>query len=77
MIRIYIIGVLILLVAIIANIIVSKFGIATWYDFLNNFTKNQPNNFSIIDYLWLFLIYPFTLGLGYLIGDYISNFILR
>jgi uncharacterized protein YneF (UPF0154 family) len=77
MVRLYIIGVSILLVAIICNFIVSKIGIASWYDFLENIAKNEPNNFSLIDYLWLFLLYPLCLGLGYLLGDYISNLIFR
>jgi uncharacterized protein YneF (UPF0154 family) len=77
MVRLYIIGVSILLVAIICNFIVSKIGIASWYDFLENIAKNEPNNLSLIDYLWLFLLYPLCLGLGYLLGDYISNLIFR
>ncbi len=75
MVRLYIIGVSILLLAIICNVIVSKLGIASWYDFLENITKNEPNNLSLIDYLWLFLLYPLCLALGYLLGDYISNLI--
>ena len=77
MVRLYIIGVSILLVAILCNFIISKLGIASWYDFLNNLTKNEPNNLSAIDYLWLFLLYPICLGLGYLLGDFISNLILK
>jgi len=77
MVRLYIIGISILLVAIISNFIVSKLGVASWYDFLENITKNEPNNLSLIDYLWLFLLYPLCLGLGYLLGDYISNLIFR
>ena len=77
MVRLYIIGVSILLVAIICNFIVSKIGIASWYDFLEDIAKNEPNNLSLIDYIWLFLLYPLCLGLGYLLGDYISNLIFR
>ena len=77
MVRLYIIGVSILIVAILCNFIISKLGIASWYDFLNNLTKNEPNNLSVIDYLWLFLLYPIFLGLGYLLGDFLSNLILR
>jgi hypothetical protein len=77
MVRLYIIGVSILLVAILFNFIISKLGIASWYDFINILSKNEPNNLSVIDYLWLFLFYPVCLGLGYLLGDFVSNLILR
>ena len=77
MVRLYIIGVSILLVAIICNFLISKLGIASWYDFLENISKNHPNNLSLIDYLWLFLLYPLCLGFGYLLGDYITNLIFR
>ena len=73
MIRLYIIGVLILIIAILSNFIVSKLGVATWYDFLNNIAKNEPNNYSIIDYLWLFVLYPLVLGSGFFLGDLVYN----
>ena len=73
MIRLYIIGVLILIIAILSNFIVSKLGVATWYDFLNNIAKNEPNNYSIIDYLWLFILYPLVLGSGFFLGDLVYN----
>ena len=73
MFRLYIIGVLILIIAILSNFIVSKLGVATWYDFLNNIAKNEPNNYSIIDYLWLFILYPLVLGSGFFLGDLMYN----
>ena len=73
MFRLYIIGVLILIIAILSNFIVSKLGVATWYDFLNNIAKNEPNNYSIIDYLWLFILYPLVLGSGFFLGDLVYN----
>ena len=39
MLRIYIIGLCILLIAIIANVIVGKLGVSTWYDFGPQFFK--------------------------------------
>ena len=74
MVRIYIIGISILIVAIIANFCAKIVGISTWYDFLNSFINPAISNFKFIDYLWLFLIYPFILGLGYFLGELISNF---
>ena len=74
MVRIYVIGISILIVAIIANFFAKIIGISTWYDFLNSFTDPISSNFKFIDYLWLFLIYPTILGLGYFLGELISNF---
>ena len=72
--RIYVIGISILIVAIIANFFAKIIGISTWYDFLNSFTDTTTSNFKFIDYLWLFFIYPIILGLGYFLGELISNF---
>ena len=74
MVRIYVIGISILIVAIIANFIAKIIGISTWYDFLNSFTDTTTSNFKFIDYLWLFFIYPIILGLGYFLGELISNY---
>ena len=74
MVRIYVIGITILIVAIIANFFAKIIGISTWYDFLNSFTDTTTSNFKFIDYLWLFFIYPIILGLGYFLGELISNF---
>ena len=73
MLRLYVIGVFILIIAIICNILVSKLGIASWYDFFNSFTKNEPNHINFFDFMWLFIIYPLCLGLGYYTGDLVFN----
>ena len=39
MIRLYLIGLCILLIAIVANLVVGKFGLSTWYDFGPEFFK--------------------------------------
>lgn len=69
--KLYIIGLTILLVAILANFIAAKLGLMSWYDFLNLLTANGTATFKEVrffDYLWLFIIYPLTLGSGYWIG---------
>lgn len=73
MIRIYFIGVCILLLAIIANVLASKFGLVTWYDFLNVLYGAHKNKLetNLLDYIWLFLGYPLVLGLGYKLGDWV------
>ena len=76
MIRTYIIGVSILLIAIIANVIVKKLGFSTWYDFgptliIKGFIVIKE--VGLLNLLWLFIIYPLVLSLGYLIGEKIYN----
>tara|TARA_B100001758_G_scaffold247877_1_gene268006 strand:+ start:20176 stop:20412 length:237 start_codon:yes stop_codon:yes gene_type:complete len=76
MLRIYIIGICILLIAIIVNVIVGKFGISTWYDFGPQFFKRGflvIKEVGLFNIIWLFIAYPLVLGLGYLIGDKIYN----
>ncbi len=71
MLRIYIIGLSILLIAIIANIIAGRLNIMTWYDYIGNISKQgvgAVNGMSIVDALWLFIFYPLFLGLGYYLG---------
>ena len=72
MIRIYIIGLAILVIAILANSIIVKLGIKSWYDFIEQLTSSNVSNLkraTFIDYLWLFMGYPLVLGFGYWIGD--------
>lgn len=70
MIRIYIIGIIILLTAIVANFIAYKLNLMTWYDFIEFLTKSGDKDIvvRIIDLIWLFLVYPLTLGFGYWLG---------
>ncbi len=72
MFRLYCIGLLILLVAILANTIIGKLGLVSWYDFIKLLTDSGTNAFKqigILDYLWLFVGYPLILSSGYLLGD--------
>jgi hypothetical protein len=69
-IKIFITGWLILIVAILINIVEIKFGIYTWYSFIQ---EGQKIGFlkafiqtSLLSKIFLFLVYPFLLGLvGY------------
>ena len=72
MLRIYIIGISILLIAIIANVLVGKMGLSNWYDFGPDFFKNPVNSIKevgLFSFLWLFILYPIVLAMGYIIGD--------
>ncbi|MDY7395400.1 hypothetical protein UMM65_09120 [Aureibaculum sp. 2210JD6-5] len=78
MLKIYIIGICILIIAILANAIIVKVGLKSWYDFIELLSQSGTeafNKLSILDYLWLFIGYPLILGLGYLIGLKIYNLI--
>lgn len=78
MVRIYIIGLSILIIAILANYVVGKIGILSWYDFLNYLSDKETSTVEkvkTIDYLWLFVGYPLVLGLGYLAGEKIYELI--
>ncbi|MBT8272115.1 MAG: hypothetical protein HKO90_00015 [Flavobacteriaceae bacterium] len=76
MFRIYLIGIGILILAIIANFLAGKLGLKTWYDLFNALSGSSDltlASFGIMDYIWLILIYPLFLGLGYVIGDKLFN----
>ena len=76
MLRIYIIGICILLIAIIANIIVGRLGISTWYDFGPQFFRRGfivLKEVGFFSSVWLFILYPLVLALGYIVGDKIYN----
>ena len=72
MIRLYVIGVVILVVAILANGIAMKLGLKTWYEFITLIGDNGMGSLKslhILDYLWLFIAYPLCLGVAYWLGD--------
>ena len=58
-IKIYKIGLIVLLAALAINALATMFGFMNWYQFISN-----PGDASIIDYIWLFIGYPFCLGLA-------------
>ena len=76
MLRFYIIGVCILLIAIIANVIIGKIGLITWYDFGPQFFERGfivIKEVGLFNTIWLFFVYPLVLAFGYVIGDKIYN----
>ena len=79
MLRIYIIGLAILLIAIFANVIVTRLGLSTWYDFGPQFFSNgfsEVKEVGLLNFFWLFILYPLVLALGYIVGDKIYNILL-
>ncbi|WP_299224914.1 hypothetical protein [uncultured Psychroserpens sp.] len=72
MLKLYIIGISILITAIIANAVVIKIGLKSWYDFIELLSQNGSSSLSqlsVLDYIWLFLGYPLILGCGYWVGS--------
>tara|TARA_Y100000389_G_C17103155_1_gene336948 strand:+ start:142 stop:372 length:231 start_codon:yes stop_codon:yes gene_type:complete len=56
-------GFFLLFFAIIMNAVIKFFSIMNWYDLLMNLQKKERPKMKVIDFLWLFLGYPFFLGL--------------
>lgn len=80
MIRIYVIGLVILVGAILLNGIIAKLGILGWYDFLAGLQTEGKKVFSrmrVVDFMWLFFIYPFLLGGAFYLGDKLYDFLVR
>ena len=71
--RLYCIGILILLVAVIANGIAVKLQCKTWYDLIQGITSEKYflNTLTLKDLIWLFLAYPILLGVGGVLGQII------
>jgi len=59
-------GVWVLTFALIANFLAMRFGINTWYSFVNNIGElglvSALINQKVVDIIFLFLIYPLILG---------------
>ena len=80
MLKIYFIGLFILIAAILLNFIAGRLNLMSWYDFLTRIAAEGRSIFSIMkwtDYSWLFLIYPFLLGLSGWVGYKLSLMIFK
>ncbi len=73
MIRLYCIGLSVLLFAILANGMATALGLKTWYDFLNLLLnrKEALAGISFFDGFWLLIGYPLILGGSAILGDWI------
>jgi hypothetical protein len=71
MIRVYFIGLFILITAIIANVIAAKLQLKSWYELLDGLTNSSPLSdlLTLKDSLWLFILYPLILGLGAVVAN--------
>jgi hypothetical protein len=80
MFRIYLIGTIILFSAIILNVVIQRFGIMGWYEFLNKLQEIGKITFStmvLADYLWLFVGYPLCLGFSSYLGEKLCDILLN
>ena len=71
MIRVYFIGLFILITVIIANVIAAKLQLKSWYSLLDGLTNSSPLSdlLTLKDSLWLFILYPLILGLGAVVAN--------
>jgi hypothetical protein len=67
LIKLYVMGLMILIIAILVNFLATQLGLKTWYDFLNQWGYGDA--LSLKDGLWLFVLYPLILGCSLLIGN--------
>jgi hypothetical protein len=80
MLRIYLIGWVILFSAIILNVVIQRFGIMGWYEFLTKLQGIGKITFStmvLVDYLWLFVGYPLCLGFSSYLGEKLYDILLN
>lgn len=80
MLKIYIIGLFILIAAILLNALAARMGLVSWYDFLTRMTSEGRAVFADIrwlDYFWLFILYPFLLGLAGLGGHKLASILFN
>ena len=78
MLKIYLIGIIILVTAILLNGVINKLGVLGWYDFINLLVDKEAapaRKVRIIDILWLFIAYPFLLGLAGISGSYLFTWL--
>jgi hypothetical protein len=67
MLRLYLAGLVVLGAAIVLNVVVSRLGVLGWYDFLLQLQRlgvREGVQIRAVDALWLFVGYPFLLGLA-------------
>ena len=67
LIKLYVMGLMILIIAILVNFLATQLGLKTWYDFLNQW--GNWDALSLKDSLWLFVFYPLILGCSLLQGN--------
>ena len=74
-------GYFVLIFAIFSNAMADFLNICTWYKFIQQIFENGISDTicqqSILSLVWLFVIYPIILSLGYLTGEKMYFFIIQ
>jgi hypothetical protein len=73
-------GWLVLIAAILLNLAADRLGITGWYGFLSGMAEEGLTIWSRIgwmDILWLFFVYPLSLGFAARLGVALSQLILQ
>lgn len=65
---IFLLGAGVLVGALALNFAASALGLASWYDFVKDPGKTTP-----LSYLWLFVLYPFGLGVAAYVAAKLLN----
>jgi hypothetical protein len=80
MLKFYIAGIIVLLIAILANVLAGILGLMSWYDAAVSLQKNGINGLKEwrwMDYLWLFILYPLILGSAAVAGIRVYETLLK
>jgi hypothetical protein len=80
MIKVFMIGWIILLTAILLNGLIAKWGLIGWYDFINLLIQKGSQALStlrVADYVWLFFAYPMLLGMSYKAGEWLYGWLVE
>ena len=80
MMKVFMIGWIILLTAILLNGLIAKWGLIGWYDFINLLIQKGSQALStlrVADYVWLFFAYPMLLGMSYKAGEWLYGWLVE
>ena len=73
-------GYMILFLAILANTFADYLNICTWYKFIQQIFEKRFNEVlyiqNIFNVIWLFIINPIILAIGYILGQIIYDFLI-
>ena len=79
--KVYLAGLVVLIVAVVLNLLANVIGLATWYSFLNQVSQRgffpALQDLKMIEILFLILLYPLLLGLAAYLTFYLTSPSLR
>jgi hypothetical protein len=80
MLRFYFAGIIVLLIAIFANVLAGWLGFMSWYDAVLSLQKNgigALKQWKWQDYLWLFILYPLILGFAAIMSNRMYELLVK